>query len=287
MGSIRRGAREPRGVGGGGRGVVRFRRPRSEVSVPDYHAEVAATLERLGDARLGDAIRKDRGSQLHYFGVRVPALRAAVKRGFSFYSLPTDEVLAIRDAIWSESPHGEVLFAAIEYYMASSRRALAGPIWPVVREWSGRVDNCALGRVERTVLRTLSSGCRLRFFRNWRLGTDRVANGCGGFRSSVSSTTAARTLSFWSRTRCSRWSRTAWTTTVTTCRQRWAGYCARWGMRIPVKCVATSRATARSFRARRFRAPSNGDLPRRGWSCGWRGKRLETALPSIRRLRTP
>ena len=113
------------------------------MSVPDYHAEVAATLERLGDARLGEAIRRDRGSQLHYFGVRVPALRAAVKRGFSFYSLPTDQVLAIWDAIWNESPHGEVLFAAIEYYMASSRRALAGPLWPVVREWSGRVDNWA------------------------------------------------------------------------------------------------------------------------------------------------
>jgi 3-methyladenine DNA glycosylase AlkD len=65
-----------------------------------------------------------------------------VKRGFSFYGLPADEVLAVWDDLWHESPYGEVLFAAIEYYHRSPKRQTAN-FWPVIRGWIGRIDNWA------------------------------------------------------------------------------------------------------------------------------------------------
>jgi hypothetical protein len=41
----------------------------------DYHDEVAHALIAIGDPELGEAIRKDRGSQLVHFGIRFPELR--------------------------------------------------------------------------------------------------------------------------------------------------------------------------------------------------------------------
>jgi 3-methyladenine DNA glycosylase AlkD len=106
-----------------------------------YHDEVAAALAEIGDPTLGEAIRRDRGSRLVHLGIRFPALRKRVREGFSFYELPEDEVLAVWDGLWSDSPYGDVLFAALEYYAPIVRRQVSPGLWPVVRDWSGRVDN--------------------------------------------------------------------------------------------------------------------------------------------------
>ena len=110
-------------------------------SARDHHAEVAQALTAIGNPELGEAIRKDRGSELEHLGIRFPALRKRVRQGFSFYDLPEDQVLDVWDALWKSSPYGDVLFAALEYYMPIVRRQVSPSLWPVTRHWSGRVDN--------------------------------------------------------------------------------------------------------------------------------------------------
>ena len=68
-------------------------------------------------------------------------LRRRVKEGFSFYALPEAEVLAIWDRLWRDSPYGDVLFAALEYYAPRVRKRVGPEFWPVVRNWPERVDN--------------------------------------------------------------------------------------------------------------------------------------------------
>jgi 3-methyladenine DNA glycosylase AlkD len=107
----------------------------------DYHDEVAQALASIGNPELGEAIRKDRGSQLEHLGIRFPELRRRVKQGFSFYALPEEQVLEVWDALWMSSPYGDVLFAALEYYAPIVRKSVSPDLWPVVRDWSARVDN--------------------------------------------------------------------------------------------------------------------------------------------------
>lgn len=92
-------------------------------------------------SQLGEAIRKDRGSELEHLGIRFPALRKRVKQGFSFYDPPEGQVLEVWDALWRSSPYGDVLFAALEYHTPIVRRHVSPGVWPVVRHWSDRVDN--------------------------------------------------------------------------------------------------------------------------------------------------
>jgi 3-methyladenine DNA glycosylase AlkD len=107
----------------------------------EYHDEVARALAEIGDPELGEAIRKDRGSELVHLGIRFPALRKRVRQGFSFYDLPEREVLEVWDSLWRSSPYGDVLFAALEYYAPVVRREVSPDLWPVIRGWAGRVDN--------------------------------------------------------------------------------------------------------------------------------------------------
>jgi 3-methyladenine DNA glycosylase AlkD len=106
-----------------------------------YHDEVARALTAIGNPDLGEAIRKDRGSQLEHLGIRFPALRQRVKQGFSFYDRPDEEVLEVWDALWRSSPYGDVLFAALEYYAPVVRKRVSPGLWAVIRHWSARVDN--------------------------------------------------------------------------------------------------------------------------------------------------
>jgi 3-methyladenine DNA glycosylase AlkD len=106
-----------------------------------YHDEVVAALRAIGNPQRGEAIRLDRGSELHYLGIGFPALRARVKQGFSFSGLPEAEVLEIWDALWRSSPCGDVLFAALEYLAPIVRKRVPLALWPTVRHWSDRVDN--------------------------------------------------------------------------------------------------------------------------------------------------
>lgn len=115
---------------------------RRATSVADKeHDEVVAALRRIGDARRGAAIAKDRGSSMTHLGIGFPALRKRVKEGFSFYDLPADKVLGTWDRLWRTSPYGDVLFAALEYYLPRVKKEVSPALWPVVRSWTERVDN--------------------------------------------------------------------------------------------------------------------------------------------------
>jgi 3-methyladenine DNA glycosylase AlkD len=106
-----------------------------------YHLEVVDALMAIGNPALGERVRQDRGSQLTHLGISFPTLRKRVRQGFSFYSLSEHEVLDVWDALWSASPYGDVLFAALEYYAPVVRNQASLDHWQVMRHWSARIDN--------------------------------------------------------------------------------------------------------------------------------------------------
>jgi 3-methyladenine DNA glycosylase AlkD len=110
-------------------------------SFEHYHREVADALRDIGKPALGQAIQRDRGSQLPHLGISFPDLRRRVRAGFSFYTLPEVDVLRVWDALWRTSPWADVLFAALEYYAPIVRKRVSPGLWPVMRHWNARVDN--------------------------------------------------------------------------------------------------------------------------------------------------
>jgi 3-methyladenine DNA glycosylase AlkD len=113
----------------------------SAAAIEGYHREVADGLKAIGSPEYGRAVQLDRRSQLEHLGIRFPELRKRVNHGFSFYDLPDEEVLEVWDALWKSSPYGDVLFAALEYYVPRARKEVDPGLWPVLRGWSARVDN--------------------------------------------------------------------------------------------------------------------------------------------------
>jgi 3-methyladenine DNA glycosylase AlkD len=107
----------------------------------EYHREVVQALTAIGNPTFGKAVQKDRGSKLKHLGIKFPALRRRVRQGFSFYGLPDEQVLEVWDALWEMSPYGDVLFAALEFYTPIVRKHVSPDLWPVVYQWSKRVDN--------------------------------------------------------------------------------------------------------------------------------------------------
>ena len=212
----------------------------------DYHAEVAQALTAIGNPELGEAIRKDRGSELEHLGIRFPELRKRVKQGFSFYDLPEEEVLEVWDALWKSSPYGDVLFAALEYYAPIVRKHVSPSLWPVIRHWSGRVDNWCH-----------SDGLSSLYSRALERYPDDVYPAAPGVERRGGRVVAAhlhrqpRALQRKERrlppaaTRSCRWSRTALATPGTTSRRPWAGCFGRWGRSTRTRSAATSKRTRR------------------------------------------
>ncbi len=113
----------------------------SRTKFQEYHREVVKSLTAIGDPSFGKAVQKDRGSNLNHLGIKFPDLRRRVRQGFSFYELPEEEVLEVWNALWQASPYGDVLFAALEFYTPIVKKKVSPGLWPVLRQWSGRVDN--------------------------------------------------------------------------------------------------------------------------------------------------
>lgn len=113
----------------------------SRTKLREYHLEVAQALTAIGRPAFGKRVQQDRGSQLQHLGITAPDLRRRVRQGFSFYNLPEEQVLQVWDALWQTSPYGDVLFAALEFYAPVVRKHVSPDLWPVVCQWSARVDN--------------------------------------------------------------------------------------------------------------------------------------------------
>lgn len=114
-----------------------------EATLAQYEREVTDALMAIGNPRLGQAIQQDRGSGLQHLGISFPNLRKRVKVGFTFYALPAAQILQVWDHLWHNSPVGDVLFAALEYYapLAKKRTIAAPDVWPRLKTWVERVDN--------------------------------------------------------------------------------------------------------------------------------------------------
>ncbi len=110
---------------------------------PQYHNEVLAALSSEGDARLGRHIAKDRRSDLDYAGIRTPARRKIVSRGFSFYELNASSILRIWHDLWMHTNNGDVMFCAVDYYRDRVRRRIEPENWQMFREWVKCVENWA------------------------------------------------------------------------------------------------------------------------------------------------
>ena len=108
-----------------------------------FHSEVIECCKVGANLKLGEAIRLDRGSNLTYFGLRVPVIRRLSRTHFSFSDRSAVEILEIWDDLWNHSPYAEVLFLAIEYYLPQVKKGIDIPLWPVVVQWSKRVENWA------------------------------------------------------------------------------------------------------------------------------------------------
>lgn len=117
------------------------RSPVSRAKIKEYHLEIVKALTAIGNPTLGKAIQQDRGSQLEHLGIKFPDLRKRVRQGFSFYSLPKEQVLGVWDSLWRTSPYGDVLFSAIEFYAPMVKKHADPDLWPVMRQWVDRVDN--------------------------------------------------------------------------------------------------------------------------------------------------
>lgn len=113
----------------------------SHTKFQKYHLEVVQALTAIGKPELGKAVQQDRGSNLKHLGITFPNLRRRVREGFSFYKLPEEQVLEVWDTLWQTSPYGDVLFAALEFYLPIVRKQVSPNLWPVMRRWSNRIDN--------------------------------------------------------------------------------------------------------------------------------------------------
>lgn len=113
----------------------------SHTKFQQYHLEVAEALTAISNPAFGKTVQQDRSSQLEHLGITFPNLRRRVREGFSFYKLPEEQVLEVWDILWKTSPYGDVLFAALEFYAPIVRKRVSPSLWPVICQWSDRIDN--------------------------------------------------------------------------------------------------------------------------------------------------
>lgn len=107
----------------------------------EYHLEVVQALKSIGNPTFGKAVQQDRGSKIEHLGIKFPVLRKRVKQGFSFYELEEEKILEVWDYLWTTSPYGDVLFAALEYYAPIVKKRVNPNLWTVMQKWNKRVDN--------------------------------------------------------------------------------------------------------------------------------------------------
>ena len=119
--------------------------------VNNYHDEVLYALEKVSEPDRAEAIKADRRSSLDFLGVRTPALRQVVKKGFSFYAQPEARILQIWDEIWT------ILAVYLVLASVTSGVACSIEIWPII----GRMDVSEIvlaGRIESTQMDTTDIG---------------------------------------------------------------------------------------------------------------------------------
>lgn len=82
-------------------------------------------------------------SKLRYLGLRVPQMKAALKKGFSFSNLSKREQAKIWDEIWKNSDCYEVMSLALEWFNQYRCGEDLIEYWPMLYQWSLSIDNWA------------------------------------------------------------------------------------------------------------------------------------------------
>lgn len=111
-----------------------------------YLAEIEAALSlhpRRTSAQNPESYIGGGQSKLRYIGLRVPHLRQTLKAGFSFSSGDPGAVAKVWDRVWQESDCFEVMSLALDWFYEPKSAAILEKHWPMLREWSQRVDNWA------------------------------------------------------------------------------------------------------------------------------------------------
>ena len=110
---------------------------------PEFHAEILAALEAIGNPSFAAHTPKDRRSELAYSGVRVPNRRKLSRNGFSFFDRPEPEIIEIWDDLFMHSANGDVLFCALDYLRFRVPKRVSPDLWSIIRNWVERVENWA------------------------------------------------------------------------------------------------------------------------------------------------
>lgn len=82
-------------------------------------------------------------SKLRYIGLRMPHLRQAMRKGFSFSNAEQNEIVEIWNHVWLNSDCFEVMAMALIWFDEPKQKPLLSRHWPVLKKWSSRIDNWA------------------------------------------------------------------------------------------------------------------------------------------------
>ncbi len=85
----------------------------------------------------GKTVRETLDSNFQRMRIRVPAVRAAAKKPYSFYQLPPREVIGIWDYIWKNTEWYEVAHQALYYYQHKRITKLE---FSKIKTWINRCD---------------------------------------------------------------------------------------------------------------------------------------------------
>jgi 3-methyladenine DNA glycosylase AlkD len=101
-----------------------------------YLNEISQKLASLSRPKLGNHYN----SPTITLGLTVPQSRSALKSGYSFLSMPPDEVVRVWDFIWHNSSYFEEMSQAIYFY---EKKSLSENEFKTVATWINRCDNWA------------------------------------------------------------------------------------------------------------------------------------------------
>lgn len=82
-------------------------------------------------------------SRLKFLGLRSPQLDAVYKAGFSFSGGDPAKVARVWDHVWSRTECFEAMSLALSWFYDRAREPELPGYWPMLREWSARIDNWA------------------------------------------------------------------------------------------------------------------------------------------------
>jgi hypothetical protein len=105
--------------------------------VEQFLEEVTKETLRLADLARRRSGRAHARGQIYRLRLRVPRVRATVKKGYSFFGAPQRDLIRISDYIWRNSDCYEVMSQALYFYQG---KGLSHGEVSKIRTWVARCD---------------------------------------------------------------------------------------------------------------------------------------------------